>query len=77
MFFNNLSYYILSSISKYYFTFSLVLHLEVECAEGRWDSNGNRHLAGSEENGDCGCFSCDGNPCVKWTLDACFYNINL
>jgi hypothetical protein len=22
-------------------------------------------LAGSDENGDCGCFNCDGNPCVK------------
>lgn len=22
-------------------------------------------MAGSEENGDCSCFTCDGNPCVK------------
>lgn len=22
-------------------------------------------MAGSDENGDCGCFSCDGNPCNK------------
>ncbi|KKS95372.1 MAG: hypothetical protein UV72_C0011G0012 [Candidatus Giovannonibacteria bacterium GW2011_GWB1_43_13] len=22
-------------------------------------------MAGSDESGDCGCFSCDGNPCVK------------
>jgi hypothetical protein len=23
------------------------------------------NMAESEENGDCSCFSCDGNPCVK------------
>jgi hypothetical protein len=22
-------------------------------------------MAGSDESGDCSCFSCDGNPCVK------------
>ncbi len=22
-------------------------------------------MAGSDENGDCSCFTCDGNPCVK------------
>jgi hypothetical protein len=22
-------------------------------------------MAGSDENGDCSCFSCDGDPCVK------------
>ena len=22
-------------------------------------------MAGSDENGDCSCFNCDGNPCVK------------
>lgn len=22
-------------------------------------------MAGSDENGDCGCFNCDGSPCVK------------
>lgn len=22
-------------------------------------------MAGSTESGDCGCVSCDGNPCVK------------
>lgn len=22
-------------------------------------------VAGSDETGDCGCFNCDGNPCVK------------
>jgi len=23
-------------------------------------------MAGSDENGDCSCFSCDGNPCIKF-----------
>jgi len=22
---------------------------------------------GSSESGDCGCFDCDGNPCIKFT----------
>jgi len=22
---------------------------------------------GSSENGDCGCFDCDGNPCIKFS----------
>lgn len=22
-------------------------------------------MAGSDESGDCSCFSCDGNPCVR------------
>lgn len=26
------------------------------------------NMAGSEENGDCSCFSCDGNPCIKLAI---------
>lgn len=25
----------------------------------------NPDMVGSSENGDCNCFNCDGNPCVK------------
>jgi hypothetical protein len=26
------------------------------------------NMTGSEENGDCSCFSCDGNPCIKLAI---------
>jgi len=50
--------------------------MEAEIHNNVVDENGQREvfaevslfsadIAGSDESGDCGCYSCDGNPCIK------------